>query len=123
MFELSKTEFENLRSQNVTSSLPSEKAGWGGARIPPMAFTEQGVSMLSSVLSSEKAIQINIEIMRTFSKYRAILKGNDELREEVKLLDKKLNDVFKYLLDKIDALHQTQKEEKPAPIGYKIKDK
>jgi hypothetical protein len=115
-FELSKTEFENLRSQTVTSS-------WGGARIMPMAFTEQGVAMLSSVLSSEKAIQINIEIMRAFSKYRAILIGNDDLKKEVKLLDNKLNEAFKFLLDKIDALHHKQKTEKPEPIGYKIKDK
>ncbi len=61
MFELYKDEFENLRSQFVTSS-------WGGARVMPMAFTEQGGSMLSSALSSEKAIQINIEIMRPFYK-------------------------------------------------------
>lgn len=79
--------------------------------------------MLSSVLSSEKAIQINIEIMRAFSKYRAILKGNDDLKKEVKLLDNKLNEVFKFLLDKIDALHHKQNTEKPEPIGYKIKDK
>lgn len=116
MFELTKSEFENLRSQFVTSS-------WGGARVMPMAFTEQGVAMLSSVLSSEKAIQINIEIMRAFSKYRAILKGDEDLRKEVKLLDNKLNEVFKYLLDKIDALHHKQSSEKPEPIGYKIKDK
>ena len=122
-FELSKTEFENLRSQTVTSSLPTGQAGWGGARIMPMAFTEQGVAMLSSVLSSEKAIQINIEIMRAFSKYRAILIGNDDLKKEVKLLDNKLNEAFKFLLDKIDALHHKQKTEKPEPIGYKIKDK
>ena len=61
--------------------------------------------------------------MRAFSKYRAILKGDEDLRKEVKLLDSKLNDVFKYLLDKIDALHHKQSSEKPESIGYKIKDK
>ena len=115
-FELTKSEFENLRSQIVTSS-------WGGARVMPMVFTEQGVAMLSSVLSSEKAIQINIEIMRAFSKYRAILKGDEDLRKEVNLLDSKLNEAFKFLLDKIDALHHKQSSEKPEPIGYRIKDK
>ena len=116
MFELTKSEFENLRSQIVTSC-------WGGARVMPMVFTEQGVAMLSSVLSSEKAIQINIEIMRAFSKYRAILKGDEDLRKEVNLLDSKLNEAFKFLLDKIDALHHKQSSEKPEPIGYRIKDK
>ena len=59
MFQLTKQEFDDLRSQLVTSS-------WGGRRYPPYAFTEQGVSMLSSVLRSKRAIQVNIEIMRAF---------------------------------------------------------
>ncbi|MGB4775362.1 MAG: ORF6N domain-containing protein [Daejeonella sp.] len=116
MFELTKDEFDILRRQIGTSS-------WGGSRIPPMAFTEQGVAMLSSVLSSEKAIQINIEIMRAFSKYRALLRNDDDLKEEIKNLDDKLNHSFRFLLDKIDALHQKQDTEKPEPIGYKIKKK
>jgi len=60
--------------------------------------------------------------MRAFSKYRAILKGNDDLKREVKLLDNKLNEAFKFLLEKIDALHHKQKTEKPEPMGYKLKD-
>jgi len=60
MFELTRDEFKNLRSQFVTSS-------WGGTRYPPMAFTEQGVAMLSSVLKSDRAIQVNIHIMRAFT--------------------------------------------------------
>lgn len=60
IFELTKAEFENLRSQFVTSS-------WGGARYRPMAFTEQGVAMLSGILNSDRAINVNIEIMRTFT--------------------------------------------------------
>lgn len=122
MFELTKTEFEDLRSHSVTSSLSEKKAGWGGTRVMPMAFTEQGVAMLSSVLSSEMAIQINIEIMRAFSKYRALLRADEDLKKEIKVLDNKLNQAFKFLLDKIDSLHQKQKTEKPAPIGYKIKN-
>ena len=82
-----------------------------------MVFTEQGVAMLSSVLRSEKAININIEIMRAFSNYRALLYENDELRKEIKNLDNKLNEVFRYLLERIDELHQKKNER--MPIGYR----
>jgi len=71
-----------------------------------MAFTEQGVAMLSTVLRSEKAIHVNIEIMRAFARYRAILKENEDLRKEIKALDNKLNDAIQYLLSRIDELHQ-----------------
>ncbi len=84
-----------------------------------MAFSEQGVAMLSSVLHSDKAIKINIEIMRAFARYRGLLKENEELKTEVLKLDAKLNHSFKYLLDKIDSLHQ--KSNKPRrPMGYKV---
>ena len=76
MFELQKEEFEILKSQIGTSSL-----SWGGTRHFPMVFTEHGISMLSSVLKSKKAIQINIEIMRAFTNYRALLRENIELRK------------------------------------------
>jgi hypothetical protein len=72
MFQLSSEEFSNLRSQLVTSS-------WGGRRYRPFAFTELGVAMLSSVLKSEKAILVNISIMRTFAKLREILSSHKEL--------------------------------------------
>jgi predicted transcriptional regulator len=85
--------------------------------VCPIVFTEQGVAMLSSVLRSERAIIINIEIMRAFSNYRALLYENDELRKEIKNLDKKLNEAFRYLLDRIDELHQKKNERKP--IGYR----
>ncbi|MBA4407188.1 DNA-binding protein, partial [bacterium] len=63
MFQLTTDEFKNLRSQIVTSSLPGQRAGWGGRRYLPLAFTEQGVAMLSSVLNSERAVHVNIAIM------------------------------------------------------------
>jgi len=88
--------------------------------ILPMAFTEQGVSMLSTVLRSEKAIQINIEIMRSFARYRALLRENKELKGEINKLDEKLNQAFKFLLEKIDALHQKENEPRK-PIGFKTK--
>jgi len=113
MFELNKNEFECLRSQIATSKR-------GGTRYTPMAFTEQGVAMLSSVLNSEKAIQVNIEIMRAFAKYRGLLHETKELRAEINKLDEKIDQVFKYLLSQIDALHEStkvnQKERKK--IGY-----
>jgi hypothetical protein len=83
----------------------------------PMAFAEQGVSMLSSVLHSEKAIKINVEIMWTFARYRALLRENEELRQEIVELDAKLNQVFKFLLEKLDEMHQ-KKNEPRKPIGY-----
>ena len=66
MFEMTYQEFKDLRSQIVTSS-------WGGSRYKPMAFTEQGVAMLSSILRSDRAIQVNIQIMRTFTKIRHMI--------------------------------------------------
>lgn len=88
--------------------------------VNPMVFTEQGVAMLSSVLRSEKAIQINIEIMRAFARYRALLKENEELRKEIKALDSRLNHAFKFLLEKLDALHQGTHQPRN-PIGFKTK--
>jgi hypothetical protein len=86
--------------------------------VNPLAFTEQGVSMLSSVLRSEKAIRINIEIMRAFARYRSLLRENEELKKEILKLDAKLNQAFRFLLDKLDSLHQKTNEPRK-PIGYK----
>ncbi len=86
--------------------------------INPLAFTEQGVAMLSSVLRSTKAVKINIEIMRAFVYYRQILLQNQDLYKKVKELDDKINNVFKFLLDKIE-IKKTETE----PVGYKIKSK
>lgn len=91
------------------------------SKVPILVFTEQGVAMLSSVLRSEKAIEINIEIMRAFARYRSILNENVELRKELKALDSKLNKAFKFLLEKMDAL-QKQPPEPRRPIGFKKHD-
>lgn len=88
MFELDESEFNSLRSQFVTS-----KNGRGGSRYFPMVFTEQGVSMLSSVLRSKQAIQINIQIMRIFTKMRQFLNDTTQIHlelAEVKLAVEKL---------------------------------
>jgi phage regulator Rha-like protein len=76
MFEITKEELQILRNQIGTSSRTVEKTGWGGTRYLPYAFTEQGVSMLSSVLNSETAIRVNIQIIRVFTKMRELLMTN-----------------------------------------------
>ena len=76
MFELDKEEFDHLRSQNVTSS-------WGGTRYMSMAFTEQGVAMLSSLLKSDRAIQVNIQIIRIFTRLREMLLTHKDLLSKV----------------------------------------
>jgi hypothetical protein len=100
MFQLSETEYVNLRSQIVTSSLP----GYGGRRFLPYAFTEQGVAMLSSVLRSPRAVQVNIEIMRAFVRLRQMLQSNAVLARKLASLEKKYDARFKIVFDAIRAL-------------------
>ena len=82
-FRLSPEEWANLKSQSVTSS------SWGGRRYPPRAFTEQGVAMLSSVLRSPRAVQVNVEIMRTFVRLRRLLASNEELAARLDDLERR----------------------------------
>lgn len=117
MFELSHEEHNSLRSQFVILKRGQH------SKYPPFAFTEHGVSILSSVLNSDRAIQINIEIMRAFSKYRALLLESKELNSEIKRLDSKIDKVLKYLLSKIDALQQKKLNEPRRKIGYKCYEK
>lgn len=81
MFQLTKEEFENLKSQNATSS-------WGGRRKLPSAFTEHGVLMLSSVLNSERAVAVNIQIMRIYTKMREMLMTNQEILLKLEQLER-----------------------------------
>lgn len=118
MFELTKDEFANWRSQFATSN--SDKIG---LRYAPMAFTEHGVLMLSSVLNSDKAIQTNIQIMRIFTKVRQMLLDTTEIKLDIAQIQKKLENhdknielVFNYL----DELTEKKEYEKPrTKIGYK----
>ena len=96
-FQLSKKEFEILRSQTVTSS-------WGGRRYPPYAFTEQGVAMLSSVLRSSRAIQVNIEIMRSFVRLRQMLATHRDLARKLDELEQKYDEQFSIVFDAIRQL-------------------
>ena len=97
MFQLSKGEFENLMFQDGISS-------WGGTRKLPRAFTEQGVAMLSSVLCSRRAVQVNIQIMRTFVQLRRVLASHRELARKLNTLEKKYDAQFKAVFDAIRKL-------------------
>jgi len=107
MFQLTEEEFSNLKSQIVISS-------WGGLRrARPYAFTEQGVAMLSSVLRSKRAIQVNIEIMRAFVRLRRMLASNKELARRLDALEKKYDAQFKVVFDAIRELMKPQEPQRP----------
>jgi hypothetical protein len=97
MFQLSAMEFNDLKFHFGTSS-------WGGTRKLPRAFTEQGVAMLSSVIRSSRAVQVNIEIMRAFVKLRELLTSNRELARKLNALEKKYDSQFKIVFDAIRQL-------------------
>ena len=97
MYKLKKRELENLRFQTGTSS-------WGGRRYSPYAFTENGVSMLSSVLKSPRAREVNIQIMRTFTKLRELLNTHADLRRKLGAMEKKYDYQFKVVFDAIKSL-------------------
>lgn len=113
MFQLTTIEAEALRSQIATS-----KTGRGGRRYLPYAFTEQGVAMLSSVLNSERAIEVNIAIMRTFVKLRLMLESNEELNRKFAAVIRKLATHDKYFQVVFDELNKLT--ERPAPSGRQI---
>ncbi len=105
-----------MRSQIVISSLH------GGRRYPPYAFTEQGVAMLSSVLRSKQAVQVNIEIMRAFVHLRGLLASNEQLSRKLAALEKKYDIQFKVVFDAIRKL-MTPTPSKKRKIGFHAKDK
>jgi histidinol-phosphate/aromatic aminotransferase/cobyric acid decarboxylase-like protein len=113
MFELTKEEFENWRSQIVTSN--GDKMG---LRYRPYAFTEQGVAMLSSVLSSKRAISVNIQIMRTFTKLRGMLTTHKELREKIEDMEKKYDGKFQVVFTALKELMAPPPEKPKRRIGF-----
>ena len=115
MLELTKDEFENLRSQFVTSS-------WGGARYLPMAFTEQGVAMLSTVLKSDRAIQVNIQIMRAFTQLRQMLSTHKDLKRKIESMEKKYDQQFQVVFEAIKQL-LTEEDKPKKKIGFTAKEK
>ena len=131
MFQLNTEEWANLKSQIVTSSLKSDLESLksqfvisnkavtkrGGARTAPYAFTEQGVAMLSSVLNSERAINVNIEIMRTFVRLRQLVSEHKDLTHRLDALEDHYDDQFKVVFDAIRSLMESPKRDKN-PIGF-----
>src|SRR3989449_10468513 len=101
MFRLTAVEARILRSRIATSSFGR---GWGGRRYAPYAFTEQGVAMLSSVLRSPRAVQVNIAIMRAFVRLREMLLSNADLARKLAALEKKYDAQFKVVFDAIREL-------------------
>jgi hypothetical protein len=119
MFKLSKDEFKNLRLQISTSS-------WGGMRYEPYAFTEGGVAMLSGILNSARAINVNIQIIRTFIKIRELLSTNDALQRKIMELEKKYgshDEKIKKIFTTLNLLLLDEKYELKAKteIGFKVK--
>jgi uncharacterized protein (UPF0147 family) len=109
MFELTKEEYENLISQNGTSS-------WGGTRKLPKAFTEQGVAMLSSVLNSDRAIDVNIQIIRIFTKFREMLSTNKDVLLKLEQMEKQMSNhsenietIFKVLKQLLNPTYEPRK--------------
>jgi len=113
MFELSKEETTQL----VTNC--DRLSALKHSSVTPMVFTEQGVAMLTSVLRSEKAVAMNIEIMRAFARYRALLTESGEIKQRIDEIDDKVNRGFQYLLEKIDELSGSKDENSRKRIGYK----
>ena len=116
MFQLSEQEWSNLKSQIVISS-------WGGTRKLPYAFTEQGVAMLSGILKSDRAITVNIQIMRIFIRIRQMFIDNTDLRLEIEKIKNKLDNqdknmeiVFRYLDELTEKKHEPKERTK---IGFK----
>lgn len=140
MFQLTKQEYEILRSQNVTletsfnekgenmaldmsrtrSQIVTLKGKGSNIKYFPFAFTEQGVAMLSSVLRSNQAIKVNIEIMRTFVKLRKLLATNTLLAEKIELMEKNYDKKFKIVFDALNALMQEELKDPTDPIGFRV---
>ena len=119
IFELTQEEFESLRSQIVTSN-----KGRGGARYLPLAFTEQGVSMLSGVLNSETAVRVHIQIIRVFAKMRQLLLTHKDILLQLQKIEKKLTGhdediqlIFQYLKQLLNPTQPPRNK-----IGFRRKD-
>lgn len=113
MFQLTNQEVENLRSQIGISS-----STYGGRRYRPLVFTEQGIAMLSTVLRSKQAVQVNIEIMRTFVKLRQFISSNRELARKLAELEQRYDQQFKIVFDAIREIMNPTQPPKKRRIGF-----
>jgi len=122
MFQLNKEEWEILRCQfGISSSRPQfVTLKPGGRRYFPYAFTEHGILMLSSVLSSDRAVAVNIQIMRTFTKLRRMFVGYRELKEKIEQIEAKYDGQFREVFDAINKLMEPPaEEERRIDVGFK----
>lgn len=115
MFRLNGREFKNLISQFGTSS-------WGGTRKRPRVFTEHGILMLSSVLNSKRAVQVNIQIMRTFTKIREYIFSHGHLQKKIQALEEKYDAQFKVVFETIRELEEPLKRKRRRQIGFHVKN-
>jgi hypothetical protein len=113
MFQLNEFEFANLKSQFVISR-------WGGTRKLPFVFTEQGVTMLSIVLHSPKAIEVNISIMRAFVYFRQLILSNKELSNKLVAMEEKYNKKFKDVFEALNYLLNKDKQVEEVKVRTKI---
>lgn len=112
MFEITESEFSNLRTKFSSSS-------YGGLRYMPFAFTEQGIAMLSSVLNSEKAIEVNISIIRAFVTFRQFSLSYAELKTRIEEIENQFPDIYKALNYLVDKDKTTSDNKERTKIGYK----
>jgi len=112
MFKLTVNEWENLRSQIATSS-------WGGRRYLPYVFTQEGVAMLSSVLNSERAVSVNIQIMRAFVSLRRIGLTYTGLKRKIEDMEKKYDKQFSMVFEAIKQLLEPAPAKEKPPIGFR----
>ncbi len=117
MFQLTPIEAERLRSQTVTSK------SRGGRRYLPYAFTENGVAMLSSILNSDRAIHVNIEIMRVFTRLRRMLASHADLLRRLDEMEKKYDQQFRAVFEAIRELMTPPPGPPKGPMGFNTKDK
>jgi hypothetical protein len=115
MFQLTKEEMENWKSQIVISN--RERMG---LRKPPLAFTDYGVLMLSSVLNSDRAIQVNIQIIKTFTRLRELVATNKEILEKIERMEKKYDEQFRVVFEAIRRLLTPPEEPPKRRIGFSM---
>lgn len=115
MFQLTKKEALNLKSHFATSS-------WGGVRKLPRVFTQEGVAMLSSVLNSERAIMVNIQIMRAFAQLRRMLLTNGDLKRKIEEMEKKYDKQFVIVFQAIKQLLEPPPVKEKKIIGFRTHD-
>lgn len=116
MFQLTKEEYRSLRSQFGTLKRGTH------SKYPPMAFTEQGIAMLSSVLNSDRAIEVNIAIMRAFVKLREMMATHEDLKRKIESMEKKYDEQFQIVFEAIKQL-LTEEDKPKKKIGYTVKEK